>query len=201
MPKRSLSVLFLGETAKEKVVRSEKNAKDIKTQLSIKWLRLSMDLNRVKQLKYVDSELDKRSGSLKLRGIQMKPFLKRWKKAEYKKLWRTMKHKLVHRQYMRNMGLVSDSKMNDRTQKAIDYFTNLEQISHLPVQKLFSEQQVEEFAVKQREILADDKIPKTTIKENETIERTQGKFKIILLLASVSIVIILVVLFFFLKSE
>ena len=198
MPKRSVSVLFLGQTAKEKVTRSEKSAKDSKTQLSIKWLRLSMDLNRAKQLKYVDSELDRRAGSLKLRGIQMKPFLRRWKKAEYKKTWRIMKAKLVRRQNMRNMGLVNDSKMNQRTQKAINYFTNLEQINNPQVKQIFPEETVKEMAAKQREIVPEKEEKITPVEQSKS---SSSSTKMIVSIAAVVLILVAATVVFFIYKE
>ena len=199
MPKRSVSILFLGQTAKEKVNRSEKAAKDKKTQFSIKWLRLMMDLNRSQQLKYVDSELDKRAGSLKLRGIQMKPFLRRWKKAEYKKTWRTMKAKLVRRENMRKMGLINDSKMNQRTQKAINYFTNLEQINNPQIKQIFSEETVKEMVVKQREI-APEQEEKTKQVEQSKSSGSSTKIIVISVTGVILVLIIIAVLFFIFKE-
>ena len=125
---------------------------DKKKQLAMKWVSLLMEFNRNEKMKIVEEELDKRAGSDKLRGIQMKPFLHMWKQAEYKKTWRKFMAKLVRRENQKKMGLVPDSKMNERTEKAVEYFTNIEKITSPKINNLIPESRFGELEVIQRAI-------------------------------------------------
>lgn len=154
MSRTRFHVAYLGKSSLDKVTKAcqEKTNKTTKELLHLKWNQLSMEANRKEQLQYISENLDARSGNAKLKGIQMKPYLLKWKRQEYRRMWKKLTRKLTLRGYKREMG-INKENATELQNNAVKFFTESLFPQMPPMSQVFSDERVKEIKEIQQELV------------------------------------------------
>lgn len=127
--KKLSRVHLIGNTAsktlKSEIDKASKN-KNTKLKHKLQFLQLANQLYKYKTQKQLDAEQVTAGANPKYRGIQMKPFIKKWKHEETRCIWKRLTNKVVKREYIKQMGVVVDDKIEERVNQAVNFFTQKE---------------------------------------------------------------------------
>ncbi|EAY05453.1 hypothetical protein TVAG_286310 [Trichomonas vaginalis G3] len=193
MTKNKYHVTYLGQSALDKVNKAcqERSNKSEKEMLHLKWLQLSLSLNRQVQMKYISENLDARAGNNKLKGIQMKPFLAKWKKQEYRKMWKNLTNKLRRRENKQKLGISSENS-KELQDNAVKFFTDSLFGKAPQITEVFTDERVKDL----KEIQQETSVTKARdLSLTESSAPPAKKSNAVIYTALVAIIIVLIVAF------